>query len=180
MQDFLKNYDKNYEISIRFIKKQFSNAHFTNSDYEDIVSTAVLKILTSSNLSPTLSTLLYVSNFSAIDLFRKRCKETLVSDFPTNTSLNILENDDIATKNLIELVVDEVGRLNPRRRNLMELKYHAYSFAATTSNDEMMKVKNQAPINCEQLARQLNYPSAIALRQETFRAVAQLRTRLAA
>ena len=180
MQDFLKNYDKNYEICIRFVKKQFSNARFTNGDYEDIVSTAVLKILTSPNLSPTLSTLLYITNFSAIDLFRKRRREILVSDFPTNTPLSILDNDDMEIKNLIELVATEVSRLNPRRRNLMELKYHAYTFSATTSNDEMMKVKNQACSNCEQSAAQLNYPSAIALRQETFRAVTQLRTRLAA
>jgi hypothetical protein len=180
MKDFLANYDNNYKICFKFIKKQFSNAHFTDGDVEDVVSTGVFKILTRPNLLPNLATLLYVANLSAIDLYRKRCKETLVSDFHAHTNTSFWDNDDLETKNLIESVVAEVAQLNPRRRELMELKYHVCTFETAVSNDEIMAFKNQPRLNSKKMAVQLGYPSAIALRQETFRAVTQLKTRLAA
>lgn len=180
MKDFLNDYAKNRKICTIFLKKRFNNAPFTDGDYEDIVSTAVEKMLTRPNLLPNLATLLYVAHLSAIDLFRKRRRETLVGDFPTNAPLSMWDNDDIELKNRIEEVILAVSRLNPRRRNLMELKYHAYAFESTTSCDEMVEVKNQPRPNSQQMAVTLGFPSAIALRQETFRTVAQLRMRFAA
>ena len=180
MKDLLTNYSECRKICVCFLKKKFNTARFTDADFDDIVSTAVEKILTKPSLSSNLPTLLYIANLSAIDLFRKRRKETLVGDFPIHTPLSIWGNDDVETKHLLELVITEVGRLNDKRRTLMEQKYHAYTFPTTVSQLEMMTFKSQMPTDSKQMAAALGYPSALALRQETFRTVNQLRTRLAA
>lgn len=178
MEDFSINYQAHFHACILFLKRKFKNAGFVNVDFADITSNATEKMLKNKNLTKDLATLKYVANFCAIDLLRKRQKETLVSDFFSSPPLSIGGDNDLEKKELLESIMDEVNQLSPRQRALFTFKYHA--FAPTLSNEEIVIAKNQPRLNTQQLAEKLHYPSATALRQEAFRTVAQLRTRLRA
>ncbi len=180
MNEFLTHYAKNRKICLFFIKDRFPHARFTDADYDDIVSTAVEKILTKSSLSPNLNTLLYIAHLSAIDLLRKRRKETLVGDFPSNTPLSMWSNEGAKNHHRIESVIVAVAHLNPRHRQLMALKYHACAFDSNTTHEEMIRFKSQPHQKGKTMAFELGYPSETALRQDNFRAVSELRARLAA
>jgi DNA-directed RNA polymerase specialized sigma24 family protein len=176
MDDFSINYQAHFHACILFLKRRFNNAGFVSVDFADITSNATEKILKNPNLAKDLATLMYVANFCAIDLLRKRQRETLVSDFLSCPPLSMEGDNDLEKKELLETIMHEVNKLGPRQRALFTFKYHA--FAPTLSSEEIVAAKNQRRLNSKQLAERLGYPSATALRQEAFRTVAELRTRL--
>ena len=185
MKNLLHNLDQTRTISIRYLKSKFSNTKLTTADFEDAVSTAFEKLLLDAAkpkpmLVASTQTICYLSQIALIDMYRKRKREFLTDEFSFMPPLSTTAIDDcfFDKKTRIEEVIAQVVYLPTRRRQLIEAKYDARCFDATTTYEDMIRFKNCT--KKQNLTSAFGFPTEGAMRQEMFRAITNLRARLCA
>ena len=185
MKNLLSNFDHTRTISIRFLSNKFGGSKLTTADFEDAVSSAFEKLLLDAakpkpTLTATTNTICYLSHNALIDIYRKRKKEFLTDEFTflSPLSTTVTDTSFLDKKTKMEEVIAEVVSLPTRRRQLIEAKYDARYFDATATHEDMMRFKNCS--KKRNLTEAFGFATEGAMRQEMFRAITTLRTRLCA
>ena len=183
MKNLLSNFDQARNISIHFLRTKFSGSKLTLADMEDAVSTAFEKLLLDAakpkpSLNATTQTICYLSYHALVDVYRKRKREILIGETTVFTPLSTTAMDAffLEKKTKIEEIIASVVYLPQRRRELIEAKYDARYFDSTATLEEMMRYKNRS--KHQSLTHEMGFATEGAMRQEMFRAVSTLRTRM--
>lgn len=182
MEQFLINYKQSRKAAIAFLKNKFGSL-MTSADYAEAVDTAFFKlVLDSKKVNPTLVpadyTIRMLASNALIDLYRRHKREVLTDEYPLSMSTNEEDAALLEKKERLEKLIIETQQLSKHRQTLLEVKFHAKFFDENTALEDMQAFKNCQ--RSKNLAKTMGYTTSGAFRQESFRTLEVLRSRLRA